>query len=97
MLRPTVEDLRRIAYGLGRVLFVVAISGLLPFLWAACHREWAPAGHFLFMSGLSMLLGIALLELAPRPRAGMSIGAMAWWSWLWHGSPYLQSARYRCG
>ena len=85
MLRPSIEDLRRIAYGLARVLFVVAASGSLPFVWAVAHREWAPAGHFLFMSGLAMVVAISLRRFAPHPSSrhvdwghGLVVVALAW-------------------
>lgn len=60
LLKPTLDDARRIAVDLGRILAVVAGAGLIPLAWAVALGEWAPAADLLLMIGVAgALAGIA--------------------------------------
>ena len=55
--RPSGEDVRLIAYYLGRISYVVAVAGALPAAWAAIAGEWAPFSSFVLMVGVFCLFG----------------------------------------
>lgn len=72
-----------IAYWLGRIFSLVAVSGLIPLTWAALGREWHPFASFLLMIGVFAMLG--QLGLSYRPRVdrldwshGMVVVALTW-------------------
>ncbi len=83
LLRPTADDFRAIGYYLGRVLLLVAFSGVLPLVWAAAAGEWHPFGSFLLMIGVFAVLATAMIRACPGEqrldwRHGMVVVAVAW-------------------
>lgn len=83
LVRPRAEDLRVIAFYLGRIFLVVAAAGILPLVWAALAGEWHPFGSFLLMVGIFSLLGVAGHRIAPEERRldwshGMVVVALTW-------------------
>lgn len=83
LIRPVAEDLRVIAFYLGRIFLLVTAAGVLPLTWAAVAREWNPFGSFLLMVGVFALLGVVGVRLAPRESKlgwshGMVVVALTW-------------------
>ncbi len=83
LIRPTGEDFRTIGFFLGRIFVVVALTGLVPVVWAAAAGEWHPLGSFLVMVGVFAVLGFAGIRLAPSTRRlewshGMVVVALVW-------------------
>jgi trk system potassium uptake protein TrkH len=83
LVRPGAEDLRIIAFYLGRILLLMSGVTALPMLWAAVGREWGPASSFVLTGGTFALLGALLRLRSPRQRHldwshGMVVAALAW-------------------
>ncbi len=83
LIRPTAEDLRLIGCNLGRVLVVVAGTGLVPLAWALVAGESAPAASFLVMIGAFGTLGFALMLRPPHTDQlewshGMVVVGLTW-------------------
>lgn len=83
LIRPVAEDLRVIAFYLGRVFLVVAAAGVLPLIWSAAAREWNPFSSFLLMVGVFALLGVIAVALGPEESQlgwshGMVVVALTW-------------------
>jgi len=83
LIRPGAEDLRIIAFYLGRILLLMAAVTSLPLLWAVVGREWGPVSSLVLTGGAFALLGV-LLKLRPPHRRhldwshGMVAVALAW-------------------
>jgi trk system potassium uptake protein TrkH len=83
LVKPDAQDLRTIAFYLGRVFQVVAGASLLPLGWALAAREWAPASSFVLMIGTFAFIG-CLLACRPPERHrldwshGMVVVALTW-------------------
>jgi trk system potassium uptake protein TrkH len=83
LVRPDKGDARVIAYFLGRICYVVAVAGVLPVLWAAAAREWAPFASFVLMVGVFVLFGAAGTAAGPSMTRlgwshGMVVVALTW-------------------
>lgn len=83
LIRPVTEDLKVIAFYMGRIFVVLAAAGLLPLIWAAAAREWDPFGSFMVMVGAFALLGVLGVTVAPREAKltwshGMVVVALTW-------------------
>lgn len=83
LLRPEREDLRVIAYAVGKIFNVVAVASLAPLTWAVLGREWHPFGSFLLMIGVFAFLGQLALRFRPRDEHldwshGMVVVALIW-------------------
>jgi len=83
LIRPDREDLRIIAFALGRIFTVVAFASLVPLIWAVFGREWHPFASFLFMIGSYATLGQIGLQFRPRDERldwshGMVVVALTW-------------------
>lgn len=83
LVRPDVGDARIIGYFLGRICYVVAAAGMLPVVWAAVTREWAPFASFVLMVGVFVVFGAVGTALrAPESRLdwshGMVVVALTW-------------------
>jgi trk system potassium uptake protein TrkH len=84
LLKPTLDDARRIAVDLGRILAVVAVAGLVPLLWAIAAREWKPAADLLLMVGVAALLAGIAESWHPRTKAqpvwghGLIVVSLVW-------------------
>lgn len=73
LLRPHRDDVARIVFYLGRIMWVLAAAGLIPVVVAVVAQEWRPLGWFLAMTGLAALLGALSEPLRPR-----ATGALRW-------------------
>jgi trk system potassium uptake protein len=84
LLRPHREDVGLIVYYLGRIMWILAFTGLLPIAVAVVQAEWRPLGWFVTMSGVAAALGALTEPLAPRTNRtlrwgdGMVIVAVTW-------------------
>ncbi len=83
LIRPVAEDLKVMAFYLGRIFVVVAAAGIAPLVWAAAAREWHPFSSFVLMVGGYGLLGAAGLRLGGDERHldwshGMVVVALTW-------------------
>jgi trk system potassium uptake protein TrkH len=83
LLRPEREDLRIVAFALGRILTIVAVASLLPLAWATLGREWHPFASFLMMIGLFAVLGQFGMLFRPKTERldwshGMVVVALTW-------------------
>lgn len=84
LLRPHREEVGLITYYLGRIMWIMAATGLVPAAVAVAQAEWQPLGWFLTMSGVAAVLGALTEPLRPRTsRAmrwgdGMVIVALTW-------------------
>ena len=83
LLRPDRGDARIIGYFLGRICYVVAAAGVLPVVWAAVAREWAPFASFVVMVGVFFVFGAAGTSLKPKEARldwshGMVVVALTW-------------------
>jgi trk system potassium uptake protein TrkH len=84
LLRPHREDLGLIGYYLGRIMWIMAATGLIPAAVAVLQAEWRPLGWFLTMSGVAAVLGALTERLRPlsehpmRWGDGMVIVATTW-------------------
>lgn len=84
LLRPHREDVGMIVYYLGRIMWILAVTGLFPAAVAVVQAEWQPLGWFLTMSGVAAALGAITEPLAPRANRalrwgdGMVIVAVTW-------------------
>ena len=67
--RPTLGSVHHIAHDVGRLLAVVAASGLIPLAWAVVAGEWGPAADFLLMIGVASILS-GLAAIFPPSRDG---------------------------
>lgn len=73
-----------IVYYLGRIMWILAVTGLIPAAVAVVQAEWQPLGWFLTMSGVAAALGAVTEPLAPRTNRalrwgdGMVIVAVTW-------------------
>ena len=83
LVKPTVDDFRVVGFNLSRISILVGLAGLVPLLWAAIGREWAPASSFLLMIGVFLFLG-GLGRRIPKSQRrldwshGMVVVALAW-------------------
>lgn len=83
LTRPTRDDGAIIGFFLGRILTVMAATAILPVIWAAAAREWAPFASFTLMAGVFAVFGAAGAALQPRERRldwshGMVVVALTW-------------------
>src|SRR5690606_25394211 len=84
LLRPHREEVGLITYYLGRIMWIMAATGLVPAAVAVAQAEWQPLGWFLTMSGVAAVLGALTEPFRPRTsRAmrwgdGMVIVALTW-------------------
>lgn len=84
LLRPHRDDVAQIVFYLGRIMWVLAVAGLIPAVVALVAQEWQPLGWFLTMSGTAALLGGLSEPLRPRAKRslrwgdGMVVVALTW-------------------
>ena len=84
LLKPHRDDLSQIGYYLGRIMWIVGITGIIPVVVAVVEREWEPLGWFLTMVGVAATLGAATDRLRPPSEAslrwgdGMVVVALTW-------------------
>lgn len=104
LLKPHRQDVALIAYYLGRIMWVVAATGLIPATVAVVQREWEPLGWFVTMSGTAALLGAMTDRLRPeedrslRWGDGMVVVALTWLVVPIVGAiPFVLSARFGDG
>jgi trk system potassium uptake protein TrkH len=81
--RPGSGDARIIGYFLGRICYVVAAAGMLPVIWAAVAREWAPFASFVLMVGVFVVFGAVGTAAKPTEARldwshGMVVVALTW-------------------
>jgi len=100
LIRPEREDLRIVAFALGRISTVVAVASLLPLVWAILGREWHPFASFLLMIGLFAFLGQLGMRYRPSNERldwshGMVVVALTWLAVPAIGSiPFMFSGHY---
>ncbi len=84
LIRPTQDDLRYIAFDLGRIIAIAGAAGLLPLGWAIFRGEWGPAGSFVLMIGVGALAAVAADLVRPSRRHpvdwshGLVVTALTW-------------------
>jgi len=84
LLRPALDDHRSIANDLGRIIGVLAIAALAPLAWAIGKGEWASAGTFVLLIGLTVATAAFADRIVPvRKRTvnwshGMVVAALTW-------------------
>ena len=84
LLKPHRDDLAQIGYYLGRIMWIVAATGLIPTVVALVEQEWRPLGWFLTMVGVAATLGALSEPLAPAEEEslrwgdGMVVVALTW-------------------
>jgi trk system potassium uptake protein TrkH len=83
LIRPETEDLRIVAFSLGRIFTLVAVASGLPLGWAVLGREWHPLASFLLMIGIFAFLGQLGLRYRPVNERldwshGMVVVALTW-------------------
>lgn len=83
LFRPAPEDLKLIAFQLGRILYVVAIAGLIPLILAALNEDWHSVSTFMFMIGITGILSLSSEPWRPREfkldwHHGIVVVALAW-------------------
>lgn len=85
LLRPSGEDLKLILSDLGRIMAVVAVSGLLPLGWALVAGEERAASLMTLMVGIALFLaGLGELIRPPTPAGqvrwshGLVVVALVW-------------------
>jgi trk system potassium uptake protein TrkH len=100
LIRPETEDLRIVAFSLGRIFTLVAVASCLPLGWAVLGREWHPFASFLLMIGVFAFLGQLGLRYRPVNERldwshGMVVVALTWLVVPAVGSiPFLFSGHY---
>jgi trk system potassium uptake protein len=100
LIRPEREDLRIVAFALGRIFTVVAVASLLPLVWAVLGREWHPFASFLLMIGVFAFLGQLGMRYRPSNERldwshGMVVVALTWLAVPAIGSiPFMFSGHY---
>ena len=100
LIRPDREDLRIIAYALGRIFTVIAVASCLPLTWAILGREWHPFASFLLMIGTFAFLGQIGMRYRPSDERldwshGMVVVALTWLVVPTIGSiPFIFSGHY---
>ncbi len=100
LIKPDREDLRIVAYALGRIFTVVAVASLVPLSWAVLGREWHPFASFLLMIGAFAFLGQLGLRYRPSDERldwshGMVVVALTWLAVPMIGSiPFIFSGHY---
>lgn len=83
LLKPHRQDVASIAFYLGRILWIVAATGLIPVAVAVVEREWQPLGWFVTMVGVAALLAASTERFRPRNHSlrwgdGMVVVALTW-------------------
>ncbi|HEY5578758.1 MAG TPA: potassium transporter TrkG [Acidimicrobiia bacterium] len=83
LIRPTADDIRLIAYNMGRIFLAVAVIGLIPTIWAGLRGEYPAAASFVLMVGAFAFLGSGARFFPPKShrlewRHGMVIVALTW-------------------
>ena len=100
LIKPDREDLRIIAYALGRIFTVIAVASCLPLTWAILGREWHPFASFLLMIGTFAFLGQIGMRYRPSDERldwshGMVVVALTWLVVPTIGSiPFIFSGHY---
>ncbi|HSG78615.1 MAG TPA: potassium transporter TrkG [Acidimicrobiia bacterium] len=83
LVRPSSDDLRTIAFSLGTIFHIAGVAGVVPLLWAAFGREWAPLSSFALMIGVFLIGGSLLQRHPPASKTlewshGMVVVAVTW-------------------
>ncbi len=83
LLRPTNEDLRTIAYYIGRLTVALGFIFVIPLVTALIFQEWDQAINFLISMLVSILLGLLLQKIFPSTRdmswsQGLAVTSLAW-------------------
>ncbi len=84
LLKPTLEDARRIAADLGRIMAVVAAAGLIPLVWALALGEWKPATDLVLMIGVAGIFAGLAENWAPKTQKhpvwghGLIVVSLVW-------------------
>ncbi|MBU1027332.1 MAG: TrkH family potassium uptake protein [Candidatus Margulisbacteria bacterium] len=83
LLRPTNEDLRTIAYYLGRLTVALGFIFIIPLVTALIFQEWDQAINFLISMLISILIGLLLQKVFPSTHdmnwsQGLAVTSLAW-------------------
>jgi len=84
LLKPHRDDIALIAFYLGRIMWVLAATGLLPMAVAIIEQEWQPLGWFATMSGVAAVLAAVTERFRARSKRtlrwgdGMVVVALTW-------------------
>lgn len=81
--RFSLYDARIIGYYLGILLLFLAVAMAIPCAVGLVFGEWAPASHYLFVLGLTLMMGVGLCFLRVKPatlnrRQAVAVTALAW-------------------
>lgn len=83
LLRPTNEDLKTIAYYIGRLIVGLGIIFIIPLITALIFKEWDRAIDFLVSMLASIFIGLLLQRLFPATKdmnwsQGLAVTSISW-------------------
>ncbi|NQT29645.1 MAG: TrkH family potassium uptake protein [Candidatus Saganbacteria bacterium] len=83
LLRPTNEDLKTVAYYIGRLIVGLGIVFVIPLITALIFKEWDRAVDFTISMLLSIFLGVLLQRLFPSHQdmnwsQGLAVTSISW-------------------
>jgi trk system potassium uptake protein TrkH len=100
LFRPTNEDLRTIAYYIGRLTVALGIIFIIPLITAIIFGEWDLAADFLIGMLASILIGLLLQKIFPTTRdmnwsQGLAVTSISWLVAMFLGAiPLVLSGHY---
>ncbi len=83
ILKPRLQDVKTIGYYLGKIIFGLSLTAVMPLAVAAVFREAGPFLDFLIFSGISMISGLVLIWACkgakdPSWMDGMIVVSLSW-------------------
>ncbi|MFC1637525.1 TrkH family potassium uptake protein [Candidatus Margulisiibacteriota bacterium] len=100
LLRPTNEDIRTIAYYIGRLVVGLGFIFIIPLVTALVFKEWDQALNFFISMLISVLFGLLLQKLFPSTHdlnwsQGLAVTSISWLVAMVLGAiPLIMSGHY---
>ncbi|MFH1826406.1 MAG: TrkH family potassium uptake protein [bacterium] len=94
-LRPTNEDIRTIAYYIGRLIVGLGVTIIVPLITAIIFREWDRALDFTISMFAAVFIGLLLQRLFPSKQdmnwsQGLAVTSISWLAAMFIGAIPLQ-------
>jgi trk system potassium uptake protein TrkH len=102
LLRPTNEDLRTIAYYIGKLVVGLGVIFIIPLITALVFKEWDMALNFFISMLISILFGLLLQKLFSSTHdlnwsQGLAVTSISWLVAMLLGAiPLIMSGHYLC-